>query len=124
MTADLAQYYNVSLDDVWAGRVTPAHVLRLIGQLLSIPGSRVRMIALNMNPAQKEWDTNSEILAHIWDLQLTLALARANETDSNPERYPRPWNHSQKPEPEPETSPVASTVADFNVSSFLAEISK
>jgi hypothetical protein len=67
LRADLAQYYQLNIDDVWAGRVSAWHVIVLTEQLVLNPASRVRALREG-TPAVQGWDKNTDVLARTHNL--------------------------------------------------------
>lgn len=83
--ADLQREYGLDLLDVFRGTLSPAKVMRLLGQL----DERSALFAsLAGNPEFRGWTPETRILADVWDL-----LARVNTGEKRkPPSYPRPTN--------------------------------
>jgi hypothetical protein len=50
LIADLQQFYNINIEDVWSGKVSAAHVLDLVSGLWDEPWSRFRARVLRDHP--------------------------------------------------------------------------
>lgn len=133
MTADLAQFYNVNLDDVWAGRVSAGWVLKLASQLVLNPNARVRMIELDGSPLDLGWDASTERIADVFDLfSISIAARGGKGAADDAPVMPRVGRRGKPRElGEVPSSPVADegelfapSIADFNVGAWMQLVSK
>lgn len=119
LTADLAQFYNMSLDDVWAGRVPVSRALVLVEHLMLTPLSRCRAIRFGGDPGWIGWDHTTEAIASLVD---TVVAVAAGKKYTDALRYGRPSGVKQANAPETEL--FAPSIADFGVAKFMGEINK
>lgn len=80
MRADLAQFFNINIDDVWAGTVPAHHVNALIAHLMLIPHSRVYAIE-NGDLAHMGWDIAASIAASTHNLIAMVAAGLSKDVD-------------------------------------------
>lgn len=119
LTADLAQFYNISLDDVWAGRVPVRRALVLVEHLTFTPLSRCRAIRLGGDPRWISWDNSAEAIASLVD---TVVAVAAGKKYTDELKYERPSGAKQATKPADDL--FAPTIADFGVAAFMSEITK
>jgi hypothetical protein len=90
--ADLTEFYNLDIADVWRGLLSPRRALVLVGQLGSIPGSRFRGASLG-GPEFVGWSRDVGMLADIFDALVdnsVVTVKAAGGKTGRPDTYPRP----------------------------------
>ncbi|MGK0740438.1 hypothetical protein ACSHWG_00915 [Leucobacter sp. Z1108] len=118
LTADLAQFYNIGLTDVWSGKVPVRRVLVLVEHLTLIPASRVRMIRFGGDLRSIGWDIAAELAADSFDQISAIVSAFGKKPLTPDQMYPRPGRANG------EQDTFAPTIADFNVGKFMGEINR
>lgn len=92
MQGDFTEFYQLDIADVWRGRLDPARVIVLAGQLGTVPGSRFRAQCLG-GPEFVGWTRESDILADIYDALVDNSVVTAKAAGGKPQTpdsYPRP----------------------------------
>lgn len=97
-------------------------MLSLIPQLQFVPGSRVRMIRNGGDVRHIGWDITAEILAEQYD-QIT-AIVSGFSGNTDPIFYPRPGDSAKRRDSEGSKKLFAPTIADFNTSAFMSELTR
>lgn len=116
MRADLAQFFQLNIDDVWAGRVPVRHVLGLINHLTLMSNSRI--YALEQGDIEwMGWDTNTSVLASLHNhvVRLIGGLSNAEDKDVEPLMIRPPGGGGEDQPVAEETFP---TIAEFSARMF------
>lgn len=97
LIADLQQFFGINIEDVWAGKISPSHVLDLVSGLWDEPWSRFRARVLRAHPPEVSatpeapswlgWTPEVSRLTSIHDLIVSVTSGK----------------HKPKPSPRPET---------------------
>ena len=123
LTADLAQFFNVNLDHVWTGEVSPRFVLKLVGHLSFIPESRTRALRLGGDLRFIGWDKRAEIAADTFDLIQATIAGFGGQPLTQESYYPRPGGvQPQDATPAEEKEASVPSIAEFSVGAFMREI--
>ena len=115
MRADLAQFYQINLDDVWAGTVPARHVNRLIENLVLNPQSRVYAIRQG-SMEWLGWDATTSAVVRLHNLVAVLISAFGKDIDLS-----ELWMDA--PDGAPEAEQFA-TIAEFNEAAFIKFMSR
>lgn len=86
--------------------------MSLAESLPFVPGARVNEILVA--PGASGWDKNADISANIHDAIVALLIGLGGKRMTEKDRYPRP-------RPVVEAKPVAPTIADFDIGSFMRQ---
>ncbi|MGW2919525.1 hypothetical protein ACWDBF_16925 [Streptomyces angustmyceticus] len=103
LEADLLEFFNVDLLDLWHGRLSLRRIGVLIHSLMSKPGRSTLLMAMD---ERAKWSERDYMLARISDaLELSNYLflkANVDETESSGLELPPPITRPGEPEPQPQ----------------------
>ncbi|MFD7552973.1 hypothetical protein ACFV9E_00285 [Streptomyces sp. NPDC059835] len=120
LEADLLEFFQVDLLDLWRGRLSLRRVGVLINSLMKKPG---RSTLLESMDERTRWGESDYLLARISDaLELSNYLFfKANAEDSDDLEQPDPIPRPGQPEPEPQPVETQFSSAE-ELSSFLGQL--
>ncbi|MFD8886422.1 hypothetical protein ACFV0H_28460 [Streptomyces erythrochromogenes] len=120
LEADLLEFFQVDLLDLWRGRLSLRRVGVLINSLMKKPGRSTLLEAMD---ERTRWGESDYLLARISDaLELSNYLFfKANAEDSEDLEQPDPIPRPGQPEPEPQPVETQFSSAE-ELSSFLGQL--
>ncbi|WP_234431752.1 hypothetical protein [Streptomyces sp. NRRL S-241] len=120
LEADLLEFFQVDLLDLWRGRLSLRRVGVLINSLMKKPGRSTLLEAMD---ERTRWGESDYLLARISDaLELSNYLFfKANAEDSDDLEQPDPIPRPGEPEPEPEPEETQFSSAT-ELSTFLGQM--
>ncbi|MEU6389961.1 hypothetical protein [Streptomyces sp. NPDC046939] len=114
LEADLLEFFDVDLLDLWRGRLSLRRIGVLINSLVAKPGRSTLLMAMDH---RANWAESDYMLARVSDaLELSNYLflkANVDEDDARALELPPPITRPGDPEPQPEQQPEFSDAREL-----------
>ncbi|MFI5877532.1 hypothetical protein ACIBAH_34885 [Streptomyces sp. NPDC051445] len=121
LEADLLEFFNVDLLDVWRGRLSIRRIGVLIDSLMRKPGKSTLLMAMDERAA---WSESDYLLARVSDaLELSNFLfLKANASESDDLEFPAPVTRPGDPEPSQQPAPQPEFASGQEVVDFFGRM--